>query len=142
MVAATSGAATAGDATGGDATGGASTATGGTGAVALSGAWADGADGGYAWSGDATGGAGGNGGAATATGGAAGDGGGGGSWGSNIGHDQHIEAISQANANGTIDMNGFNQQIVMGANLQGHSVDMTVVGGNLSSSVVGEDDAA
>jgi hypothetical protein len=33
----------------------------------------------------------------------------------------------------------FNQQIVLGANLQGNTIDMTVVGGNLSSTVTGDD---
>ena len=39
-----------------------------------------------------------------------------------------------------MNLTAFNQSIVMGANVLGNSVDMTVVGGSLSSSMVGDDD--
>ena len=43
-------------------------------------------------------------------------------------------------ADAVIDTNAFNQQIVQGANLQGNTVDMTVVGGNFTNTLTGEDD--
>ena len=36
-------------------------------------------------------------------------------------------------------MSAFNQSIVMGANLLGNTIDMTVVGGNLDASYTGDD---
>ncbi|TCD14197.1 hypothetical protein E0D97_08930 [Oricola cellulosilytica] len=70
-------------------------------------------------------------------------GGAGGTWGSNNGDDGFVEGNSIASADAYVDdTSSFNLDIVMGANLQQNAVDMTVVGGNLSSSVtnVGEDD--
>ena len=34
----------------------------------------------------------------------------------------------------------FNQSIIQGANVLGNSVDMTLVGGSLTSTLIGEDD--
>ncbi|URK86226.1 hypothetical protein LP421_02260 (plasmid) [Rhizobium sp. RCAM05350] len=75
----------------------------------------------------------------TGYGGAGGDGG---TWGSNNGDDGYVTGTSSAAANANVDISAFNQEIVMGANLQQNAVDMTVVGGNLTSSVIGEDDDA
>jgi hypothetical protein len=90
----------------------------------------------------------GSGGAVTSTGGmggnaTSGDGGAGGnlgSWGSSNGDDGFVSGESFADASATLDIAAFNQNIVMGANILGNSVDMTVVGGNLTSSLVGDDD--
>lgn len=97
----------------------------GTGGDGLGG-WAAGGsntagNGGYAYAGD-----GGNGGA-------------GGTWGSDNGDDGFVEGHSTATADAIVDTSAFNQEIVMGANLQQNAVDMTVVGGNLTSTSVGED---
>ena len=46
---------------------------------------------------------------------------------------------SFASAASQIDTTAFNQNIVMGANVLGNSVDMTVVGGGFSSSYIGDD---
>jgi len=114
---------------------------GGAGAEALSGAWSTGLGGsaltGWAAGGSANGGAGGV--AFTGDGGAGGDGG---MWGSNVGDDAFINGYSTASADAVIDTSAFNQHIVMGANLQQNAVDMTVVGGDLTSTVIGEDDDA
>lgn len=104
----------------------------------MSGAWADGTGGdGYGgWSYGGAGGAGGDGGTAMTGYGGAGDGG---SWGSDNGDDGFVTGTSSAHADAVIDTSAFNQEIVMGANLQQNAVDMTVVGGDLTSTVVGED---
>jgi hypothetical protein len=47
-----------------------------------------------------------------------------------------------ATADAVIDTNAFNQQIVLGANLQGNTIDMTVVGGDYHADVIGHDDNA
>ena len=47
---------------------------------------------------------------------------------------------ASAQADAVLDTTAFNQSIVMGANVLGNTVDMTVVGGNLSSTVIGDDD--
>ena len=65
--------------------------------------------------------------------------GGGGSWGNTAGEDAFINGISEAHANAAIDITAFNQSIVMGANLMGHSIDMTVVGGDLTNTIAGDD---
>jgi hypothetical protein len=75
-----------------------------------------------------------------ATTGAGGAGGAGGMWGSNNGDDGYVTGSSQASASALVDTSAFNQQIVMGANVLGNTVDMTVVGGDLISTLVGEDD--
>ena len=69
-------------------------------------------------------------------------GGDGGYWGSNNGDDGYVTGTSSASADAAISISAFNQEIVMGANLQQNAVDMTVVGGNLSNTVIGEDDDA
>jgi hypothetical protein len=89
--------------------------------------------------GAATGGNGGNGG--TATTGAGGDGTSGGSWASNVGDDVILNALSQASADAEVDTTAFNQSIVMGANILGNNVDMTVVGGDYTSTLTGDDSA-
>ncbi|MCY1300813.1 hypothetical protein D9M70_503960 [compost metagenome] len=53
-----------------------------------------------------------------------------------------VEGLSQATADAVIDTNAFNQQIVLGANLQGNTIDMTVVGGDYHADVIGHDDNA
>jgi hypothetical protein len=40
-----------------------------------------------------------------------------------------------------VDTSAFNQTIVMGANVLGNTVDMTMVGGDMTSSYVGDDDS-
>lgn len=85
--------------------------------------------------GDAIGGYGG-----TATSGDGGAGGSVGNWGSNNGDDGYVTGESYASAAAVIDVSAFNQNIVMGANVLGNTVDMTVVGGSLSSTVIGDDD--
>ena len=79
---------------------------------------------------------GGAGGSASTGYGGAGDGG---SWGSANGDDGYVTGSSSASADAGIDTSAFNQHIVMGANLQQNAIDMTVVGGSLTSTVVGED---
>ncbi|MFD1330036.1 hypothetical protein ACFQ33_19285, partial [Mycoplana ramosa] len=117
-------------------------ADGGSGGGALSGAWADGI-GGDGYGGWAYGGAGGAGAAGgTATNGDGGAGGDGGYWGSNNGDDGFVTGTSHASADAAIHLSAFNQEIVLGANLQQNAVDMTVVGGDLTNTVVGEDDDA
>ena len=69
-----------------------------------------------------------------------GAGGEGGSWGSGNGDDGYVTGQSISDADAMIDTTAFNQSIVMGANIMGNSVDMTVVGGNLTSSMIGDDD--
>lgn len=60
-------------------------------------------------------------------------------WGSQNGHDGYVTGTSTAHSDVTIDPSAFNQQIVMGANLQGNTVDMTVVGGDYHHILTGED---
>jgi len=105
----------------------------------LSGAWVsgDGGDGFGGWASAGPGGAGGAGGSAfTGAGGAGGDGG---SWGTGNGDDGYVYGHSTATADSIVSTSAFNQEIVMGANLQQNAIDMTVVGGDLTSSVAGED---
>ncbi|TKA93866.1 hypothetical protein FAZ78_25550, partial [Cereibacter changlensis] len=75
-----------------------------------------------------------------ATTGAGGMGGNAGSWGSGNGDDGYVTGESLASASAAIDVTAFNQSIVMGANILGNTVDMTVVGGSLTSTAVGDDD--
>lgn len=63
-----------------------------------------------------------------------------GSWGSNNGDDGFVTGTSSASADALLETTAFNQSIVMGANVLNNTVDMTVVGGNLSSTVIGDDD--
>jgi hypothetical protein len=63
-----------------------------------------------------------------------------GMWGSNNGDDGFVTGESYASAAAVVDTSAFNQTIVMGANVLGNTVDMTMVGGNMSSSYVGDDD--
>lgn len=109
--------------------GGASTAMGGDTGAVIAGSSTGGAA-------DASGGTGGAGG--TATNGASGmaDGG---SWGSGNGDDGYVTGESYASAAAVVDTAAFNQNIVMGANVLGNTVDMTVVGGSMSSTYVGDD---
>ena len=64
----------------------------------------------------------------------------GGTWGSNNGDDGFVTGTSSASADAVIDTHAFNQDIVLGANLQQNAIDMTIVGGSLTSTTVGEDD--
>ena len=50
-----------------------------------------------------------------------------------------MTALSSAAS--AIDTTAFNQSIVMGANVLGNTVDMSVVGGNMNSTYVGDDSA-
>ena len=93
------------------------------------------ATGGAGTVGDALGGWGGD--ASTGAGGA---GGSGGAWGSNNGDDGFVTGESYASAAAAVNVTAFNQSIVMGANVLGNSVDMTVVGGGLTSTAIGDDD--
>lgn len=107
--------------------------------------------GGHAWGGDsgnATGGYAAVGGvqAGGGTGGSARDafadggmGGNAGMWGSNNGDDGFVTGESFASAASQIDTTAFNQSVVMGANVLGNTVDMTVVGGSFSSNYIGDD---
>ena len=60
-------------------------------------------------------------------------------WGSGNGHDGFVTGISEAHADAAIDITAFNQSIVMGANLIGNTIDMTVVGGDLTNTISGDD---
>ena len=51
-----------------------------------------------------------------------------------------MSGTSSASADAAIDTSAFNQEIVLGANLQQNAIDMTIVGGNLTSTSIGEDD--
>ena len=64
-------------------------------------------------------------------------GGAGGTWGG--GEDSPTTGTSTADADAFNDVSQFNQQIVMGANLQGNTVDMTVVGNDLTSNFAEDD---
>ncbi|MCJ9750984.1 hypothetical protein MOV61_09685, partial [Neorhizobium sp. BETTINA12A] len=89
------------------------------------------------WAFGGAGAAGGDGGLAyTGAGGAGGDGG---VWGSHNGDDGFVTGTSSASADASIDTHAFNQEIVMGANLQQNAIDMTIVGGDLHSTVAGDD---
>jgi hypothetical protein len=90
--------------------------------------------GGAASQGDVIGGDGGS--ATNGAGGAAGDGG---SWGSGNGDDGYVDGQSYASAAAAIDLTAFNQSIVMGANVLGNNVDMTIVGGSMTSAYAGDD---
>ena len=98
--------------------------------------------GGIATAGHGTGGAGGNGGnGGNATNGAGGAGGDAGMWGAYNGDDSFVNGLSEATADAFLDTTAFNQSIVMGANILGNTVDMTVVGGNFTETLTGEDGA-
>ena len=71
--------------------------------------------------------------------GAGGTGGDAGMWGSNNGDDGFVTGESYASAAAVVDTSAFNQSIVMGANVLGNTVDMTMVGGSMSSSYAGDD---
>lgn len=62
-----------------------------------------------------------------------------GNWGSGNGDDGFVSGESLSSAASSIDTTAFNQSIVMGANVLGNTVDMSVVGGNMSSTYVGDD---
>ncbi len=64
-----------------------------------------------------------------------------GNWGSGNGDDGYVSGESLSSAASSIDTTAFNQSIVMGANVLGNTVDMSVVGGNMSSTYVGDDAA-
>ncbi|MTI17989.1 hypothetical protein E1162_12150 [Rhodobacteraceae bacterium RKSG542] len=59
-----------------------------------------------------------------------------------VGDDYTVDALSSASADAVGVANAFNQNIVMGANVQANSVDIGVVGGSSTVNVVGEDDLA
>ena len=63
-------------------------------------------------------------------------------WGSNNGDDGYVTGSSTASASALVDTAAFNQTFVQGANVMSNSVDTTVVGGHLTSSLVGDDDLA
>jgi hypothetical protein len=77
-----------------------------------------------------------------ATTGYGGAGGAGGTWGSNNGDDGYVTGTSSASADAFVETTAFNQEIVMGANLQQNAVDMTIVGGDLTSTSIGDDDTS
>ncbi|WP_296428050.1 hypothetical protein [Yoonia sp.] len=62
-----------------------------------------------------------------------------GNWGSSNGDDGYVSGQSMSSAASAIDTTAFNQSIVMGANVLGNTVDMTIVGGNMTSTYVGDD---
>ncbi|MEL6838364.1 MAG: hypothetical protein AAFP85_03680 [Pseudomonadota bacterium] len=62
-----------------------------------------------------------------------------GNWGSGNGDDGFVSGESLSSAASSIDTTAFNQSIVMGANVLGNTVDMSVVGGNMNSTYVGDD---
>lgn len=62
-----------------------------------------------------------------------------GNWGSGNGDDGFVSGESLSSAASAIDTTAFNQSIVMGANVLGNTVDMSVVGGNMTSTYVGDD---
>ncbi|UYV39114.1 hypothetical protein N4R57_08975 [Rhodobacteraceae bacterium D3-12] len=63
-----------------------------------------------------------------------------GTWGSSNGDDGYVNGYSNATSDAVVDNAMFNQSIVQGANVLGNTVDMTVVGGNFNSTMVGDDD--
>jgi hypothetical protein len=62
-----------------------------------------------------------------------------GNWGSGNGDDGYVTGESLSSAASAIDTTAFNQSIVMGANVLGNTVDMSVVGGNMNSTFIGDD---
>ena len=60
-------------------------------------------------------------------------------WGSQNGDDGYVNGLSEAHADAYINTSAFNQEIVMGANLLGNTIDMTVVGGDYTNTLTGED---
>ena len=71
--------------------------------------------------------------------GTGGAGGSAGTWGSSNGDDGYVTGESYASAAAVVDTSAFNQSIVMGANVLGNTVDMTMVGGSMTSSYAGDD---
>lgn len=63
-----------------------------------------------------------------------------GSWGSGNGDDGYVTGESLAYASASSNIAAFNQNIVMGANVLGNSVDTTMVGGAMNSTWIGDDD--
>ncbi|WP_068083738.1 beta strand repeat-containing protein [Polycladidibacter stylochi] len=59
-----------------------------------------------------------------------------------VGDDMSIDASTAATADALGVANAFNQTIVMGANVQANTVDVSVVGGSSTVNVIGEDDLA
>lgn len=51
-----------------------------------------------------------------------------------------MNGYSTSSADAALDNAAFNQNIVQGANVLGNTVDMTVVGGGYSSTLIGDDD--
>lgn len=62
-----------------------------------------------------------------------------GAWGSDNGDDGYVTGEALSSASAAIDTTAFNQSIVMGANILGNTVDMSVVGGNMNSTYIGDD---
>ncbi len=62
-----------------------------------------------------------------------------GNWGSGNGDDGFVSGESLASAASSIDTTAFNQSIVMGANVLGNPVVLSVVGCKMSSTYVGDD---
>lgn len=62
-----------------------------------------------------------------------------GAWGSDNGDDGYVTGEALSSASAEIDTTAFNQSIVMGANILGNTVDMSVVGGNMNSTYIGDD---
>ena len=59
---------------------------------------------------------------------------------SSNGDDGYVTGESYASAAANSENTAFNQSIVQGANVLGNEIDMTVVGGSMTSTWVGEDD--
>ena len=67
----------------------------------------------------------------------------GGSWGSGNGDDGSVAGTSYAAADAAMSVSAFNQNIVMGANILGNTIDTTVVGGGMSTDYsIGDDQSA
>ncbi|MCG8407648.1 MAG: hypothetical protein MI923_20820, partial [Phycisphaerales bacterium] len=58
-----------------------------------------------------------------------------------VGDDISIDALAAASADAVGAASAFNQNIVMGANVQANGVDVSIVGGSSAVSMVGDDDA-
>lgn len=58
-----------------------------------------------------------------------------------VGDDISIDALAAASADAVAAASAFNQNIVMGANVQANGVDVSIVGGSSAVSMVGDDDA-
>ncbi|MEP3275751.1 MAG: hypothetical protein ABJN26_16375 [Stappiaceae bacterium] len=58
-----------------------------------------------------------------------------------VGDDISIDALTAASADAVAAASAFNQNIVMGANVQANGVDVSIVGGSSAVSMVGDDDA-